>query len=195
MPFFKGVYTFENSDADVGWTHSWWTSAADWPTAGAQLAGHGQKYMAMCTANIHWRSLRISNVDHQRDSFYFNIAGTPPNDGQIAWPLHPDIGYDEALLARRDNSVIESLFGHLFLHGLPKEITLGRVFVPAGLAGWAAAYAAWQTEIEGGNYLIRKKNAVGPPSYVLCDTISIIRVTTHRVGRPFDPLRGRRRTR
>lgn len=197
MSTFRVDWIMEDVKNGVGWSERWYVTAPDNDTAADLVSGYWTKRRAITCDNVFLRFERVCNADPPRDSQFEAIPATPLNHGTIDSTTSPPMGYDMALLVRRD-SATGTIFGHTFLHGLPTSIiTTNREFdLSLGPVGFSAAFAALATEVTGGGYQIRKKTAAGPPPVytpLTCATYIPLRITTHRVGRPFDQLRGKRR--
>jgi hypothetical protein len=191
MANYKATIFFRDTTYNIGWTETWWLSATDPETALTQLANYPTVRKALLMSTSSMVAIRVSNVDHGRDSTYqttgFPIAGT------VNSTTYPIAGVWDCLLCRRDNNLGNTL-GHVFLRTVPAGIFLGRDYAPGNISaiGWVAAFAAFVTEVTSGTYFMKDKLSGGGFGYQLCTQFVGMRRTERRLGRPFDALRGRR---
>ena len=192
MPTFRATWFFQDVTYGYGWTENWWVSATDAPTASVNVTNYASKRLAFMMDTAQWTELRISNIDPPRDSYF--VAPASAAFGSIAHATINPAGVWDTLLIRRDIAG-NTLLGHQFLHSVPAAIFNGRIYNAGGLpiATWLTPYSAWQTEVQSGTYLLKKKSG-SSFVYQACAAITSIRRTERRVGRPFDGLRGRRLT-
>jgi len=192
MATYKMTFFLQNSVDNTGWTENWWTLATDAVTA----LGNVNNYLTVRAATLldscSIVALRACNVDTPRDSLY--LGTSLPIAGTIARATYPAAGTWDCLLCRRDIT-LNNLIGHMFMHGVPAAIFTGRAYTPAAVSGlnWVVKFANFVTELTSGPYYLRKKQTGPPPfTYGECVTFLGIRRTEHKLGRPFDALRGRR---
>jgi hypothetical protein len=191
MANFKCTWFFEDHTYNYGWTESWFVSATDADSANLSVTNYDAKRQAIMMDTSYLVNFRVTNTDAGRDSRFYPITGS--GQGTIPTTGNPVAGVWDCLLIRRDRSIGDVL-GHMFLHSVPAGIFSGRNYLngTGTPAAWYTAFTAFKTEVTGGIYLLRKE--AGPGTiYVPCTTITPMRRTERRVGRPSDPLRGRRR--
>jgi hypothetical protein len=193
MPNGKGAIAITEFYRDevnaTGWTNKWWTTAAtlDEAVTSWQPVISARASLMCTTCGI--TQIRASWIDHPRDSFWY----TPPNGrGTIPTTANPPLGPWEALLVRRDTSNHDVL-GFLFMHGVPQTIFAGRNYDPTASYGptWEGDMTNWLAALIAAAALIRK--GPKPGTFVGLANLTSRYKTRHAVGRPFDPLRGRRR--
>lgn len=190
MSTYKMTTFFQDNVNQTGWTESWWISAA---TGAAALTAWGpipalRAALLMDTCQIN--NIRAAAVGPPRDSQFY--VGTIPVVGTILHATYPACGPWDALLVRRDIST-NTLLGHIFMHGIPVGLFNGRVYqntVAPGIA-FNTALAAYGVGLIAAAALCRQFTG-GTISYPALTQIAPIRRTEHKVGRPFDGLRGRR---
>lgn len=191
MPNFRCTWYFTSSEYQVGWTETWWTTATDAPTADTAVQHYRTTRAALLSDAASIVALRISSVDHARDSYYSTYSF--PVVGGIAEATYPIAGVWDALLLRRD-TLSYNVLGHMFMHFVPAGIFTGRVYTPTVVSGigWAAKIAAFNTEIIALSAYLLRKNTAGVITYPSCQYLQPLRRTERRLGRPFDALHGRR---
>lgn len=191
MATYKITYFFGSSKYNIGWTENWWTSATDAASALATTSSYYTPRKNVLGDDFAIDAHRASNVDSPRDSLYVTATSFPIL-GTVALATYPLAGVWDCLLVRRDIGT-NNLIGHMFMHGVPAGIFVGRTLAnPPTPSGWTGLFNAFGTEVTGGNYLLRKKTAPTTYTYSQCTTLLQVRRTERRLGRPFDPLHGRR---
>lgn len=192
MATFKNTWFFSDATYNVGWTESWYVTAADVNAAYTATSNYPsvRKALLMNTSTINY--VRCANIDHPRDSLITTLVGIA---GTIVSATYPLAGVWDVLLCRRDVNTW-NYFNGLFMRFVPGFVFAGRLYNPtgAGAAAWNTAFTAMQTEVVSGPYLVRK---FSPPSsfiYSPCTKFIFRYRTERRLGRPSDPLRGRRAT-
>lgn len=190
MATYRITMFFQDNVNVTGWTENWWVNAANGPAALTAFSGVYTSRVALLMDTCQMTTARASNVDHPRDSDYLNVG--IPVLGTIAHATYPAAGPWDALLVRRDVST-NDLIGHIFMHGVPAGIFTGRIWqvtVAPGIT-FAANLTNYQTSLVSASALLRKGPATAY-TYPPCTVILGLRRTQHKVGRPFDQLRGRR---
>lgn len=189
MPFVKTTWFFRDSVNNVGWTESWWSNSTDTPTASAAFTGVIPARLALLEDTCFLDFQRCSNVDHPRDS-YVTVATT--TQGTVSHVTHPAAGPWDAMLIRRE-AASNDVFGKIFMHGVQLDLFLGRALNigNAAYTAWLLAFSSYITALQGIPALLRKVVA-GTPTYPALSRAVTVRRTEHKVGRPFDGLRGRR---
>lgn len=192
MATFKGTWFYTNTVYNVGWTENWYITATDAPTAYTLTSNYPtvRKNLAITTTLAQY--VRISNIDHPRDSLITNLNALA---GTIVEATYPIAGVWDVLLCRRDVATW-NYFNKINFHLVPAFVFVGRIYGPtgAGAAAWNTAFTAYQTEVESGPYVVHR---FSPPSTILyapCQNFTARYRTERRLGRPSDPLRGRRAT-
>jgi hypothetical protein len=188
MPVYRVTWFFADPVNNVGWTETFQNTAPDGTTALNNLSNYAtvRKALLMDTAKI--TAIRACKADKPRDSLFSSVA--LPISGTIDHTAHPQMGINDCLLVAWSD-VTDRLFSHTFMHEVPAAIFTGRLYVPAGLSGWAASMTAYINEVEGGQYA---KDMIigGMPVSTIIDYGIAKRWTSRKMGRPLDALRGRR---
>jgi len=195
MPDFQVVFVYENTRDAVGYTHTWYTEAADKAAAHTATIDWWPKVRNLLMDYTFLRQKRISEVGKPRDSKFFPVPGAGDNNGSFASATIPSVGYAECLLIRRD-SFVGGEFAHLFLHDVPQAIFDRRQYPGAVMpVGWTTAFADLQTLVTTGAYMLKVKDTTVSRGFSLvdCETFDPIGETTRKVGRPFDRIHGKRR--
>jgi hypothetical protein len=189
MPQYKVTFFFQDNTNQTGWTESWWSTNTDGVSALTAWNPTFTARLALLMNYCQITEVRVANVDHPRDSIY---AGYAPGTGTISNTSHPGCGPWDALLVRRDVAPL-TLFGHVFMRGIPQAIFTGRVYGSADsyMATWTANFTTWRSALLAIPAQLRKGTTT-PPTYPNMTDLFGIRRTERRVGRPFDALRGRR---
>jgi hypothetical protein len=190
MAVFKGTWFYYDTEDTVGWTETWWGNASDFTSAVALFNGYAPVRQALMYSTSFITQVRISNVDSPRDSLIIPTAGL---NGPWVTATTPRAGIWDCLLLRRD-AVANNVFGHLFLHLIPAGVFVGRTYGPVApvSTSWNPAFAAFQAYVTAGNLLLRKRVPPAAPTYPPCTQCIPRYRTERRLGRPSDPLRGRR---
>ena len=190
MPNFKCTWFFQDTTYNVGFTETWWADAADHDSAEALVHNYVAKRMDLAQDTTFFVNLRIAKTDTPRDSKYYPPASSTP--GTINSGSFPVAGVWDCLLIRRDVATYNR-FGHIFMHLVPRGIFTGRLYtgILATTPTWLVRYAAWNNEVTGGSYQLRFKSG-STFAYAACVTALQRYRTERRLGRPSDPLRGRR---
>lgn len=191
MATFKVTWFFEDNTDLTGWTENWWVSATSAADALTTVNGYKVARTNLLLDTTTLNAVRACSIDPTRDST-FDTASLPMQ-GTIPRATYPSAGVWDCLLCRRDISS-GVILGHMFMHQVPAGIFVGRAYDPALISalGWVAKFAAFVTEVTGGNYLLRSRTGGGSVVYTVCTTFTGLRRTERRLGRPFDALRGRR---
>ena len=192
MPTFKTTLVFEDTIFKTGNSEVYFSNVADHNLALALAEGLIDSRMPLATNGYFCRYCRVSNWDHARDSILkfwgdtkVGTAGTSP------------IEFDQALLVTLYNA--PDAKGRKFLHSMSRSQFTGRVFTPDGgtvlnLVTYRDTLKGLIPPVIGSPFGFLKKTA--PNTYAFKGTADLFpqNMTRHKVGRPFDPLRGRART-
>lgn len=189
MAIYKATFVFKDNVNNVGWTESWWSNHADIYAAASAWLAAATPRLTLLEDTCIMQAVRVSNVDHPRDS---KVEIPSPNVGGVSHSSHPACGPWDALLVRRDN-ILWNVFGKIFMHGIQQDLFVGRD-VAVGTApatAFLASLSSYGTNLGLIPALLRKVVG-GVATYPAFTDFRAIRRTEHRVGRPFDGLRGRR---
>lgn len=187
MPEFKATLFFQNPTNSTGWTENWYLNSGSYLSAEASVVAYIAARVACLLDTTSITAVRIANVDPPRDSQLFTLVAG--NQGTIVSATYPSAGVWDCLLVSLQNASF-NLFGHLFMHDVPAGIFVGRTYVPNSVPaiGWVAKKTALDAAIVAAAFQRKKKG----PTYEVITSSPGLRRTEHRLGRPFDTLRGRR---
>jgi hypothetical protein len=190
MPLQKGTFFISDLTNNVGWTESWYFNQASTASALSSLGTLIGPRVALLMDTCQIIAARVVTVGPPRDSL-FASTGIPAN-GTILHATYPAAGPWDCLLCRKD-STDGTYFNKIFMHGVPVGIFNGRYYQDSVAPGVAfqTSLTAYLTAAVAAGALVRK----GPASAPVTANIAVlipIRRTEHRLGRPFDELRGRR---
>lgn len=186
MPNYRLNFIFTNNLNRAGWAETWYAEAADHAEAQGKMDAYVPLRSDLMTENTVLAHGRASNVDPPRDSLIkeYNTPGT------IDPVTHPPVTIWDALLVRKDRAEFTNQ-GRVFLHDVPQDVFLGRDLNPTVPAYFATALAAWVAGVVAQGFQFRITTGFGF-GYISIAFMTALRLTEHRVGRPFDVLRGRR---
>lgn len=189
MATFKVTQFFTDTSKNIGWSESWWNNQANAAAVVTAWAPIITARAALCNTNVIITGFRVSNVDKPRDSLFGGTAGTA---GTMTLVAKVSTGPWDAMLVRRDIAT-NDLLGHVFMHSLTTTLFNGRLLNTgnADLTAWLAALVVYQNALIAAVALCRKIVS-NTPTYPNLTTLTALRLTEHKVGRPFDQLRGRR---
>jgi len=191
------TFVFQDTGNDIGWTETYFAGIPAGAPAGWQetiLTGLQPFITARLGAMLNSGQLdfvKISDDGFRGDMVTFNTGATKgtytANAQDFPGPL------DAALLLTGD--ITGKYRGRKFMHAFPLSNFFGRVWKPgpSGLTAFNNLSAALVAS--GLTLRVSQKPPTIPPTiiYPAIQIVGIIRLTGHRVGRPFDYLRGRRR--
>jgi hypothetical protein len=188
-PFQKTTFFFQDNVNNCGWTESWYWVQAN--TNAALVAATPlvplRAALLMDTCTIV--ALRATTLGPPRDSLFLQTG--VPLAGTIAHSSYPAAGPWDALLIRKDND--GTFLNKVFMHGVPLGIFVGRQYqntVAPGIV-FQTNISAYLSAASAAGASVRKIVS-GTPIYASVLTFQPLRRTEHRIGRPSDPLRGRR---
>jgi hypothetical protein len=197
--FAKVVLVFQDTDNDIGWSEAYYAPipGAPAPAAGWQavlntslLPFYTARLGILVTAS-RLDFIKISDDNFKGDMATLNVGGSPgtfpPASNQLGGPL------DAALVQMGD--ITGKYNGRKFYHGFPVNSFTGRQYTPT--PAMVGAFLTYRNAIAASGLCIKAitKPVAIPPviNYFPIAEAQVIRLTGHRVGRPFDYLRGRRR--
>lgn len=133
----------------------------------------------------------ISDDGFAGDSILFNF---PPPTGKGTFASSFQEGPVDAALIRFDDAT-GKYHGRKFFHGFNGGDFTQRVYTPG--AAMVAAMGTFRTQTIAANLKLKNiQKPVAVPPVIIYNSIAdvkVVRYSSHRVGRPFDYLRGRRR--
>jgi hypothetical protein len=188
-PYQKTTFFFLDNVNNCGWTESWYWVLASANAALTAAVTLITTRVALLMDTCQLTTIRSVTVGPPRDSLF--AASGVPALGTILHGSFPAAGPWDALLIRKDND--GTYFNKVFMHGVPVGIFTGRNYqntVAPGIA-FQTALAAYLTAANGAGASVRK---IASSVVLVAPVLSYapVRRTEHRIGRPFDPLRGRR---
>lgn len=194
--FAKYTLVFKDTANDIGWTESYYGAIPGGGAPGWQdtLAGTFQPFR-MARQGVLLSTCFIVAVKISDDQFFgdmvlyaVNYQGTfSSGSPQFPGPL------DAALVEARDNT--GQYRTRKFYHGVDMNSFSQRIYTPTPLM--LSAISTLRAQELACGVLQKNKNKAVPPLtpfvYPAVADVFVRRLTGHRVGRPFDYLRGRRR--
>ncbi len=191
---FKCKAIFLDTYANTGWSETWWTLAGQtYQKAQQSMEAYFQDRLTMDTADIEIPYLIISDIDVKGDSVVISYGDTWQGKIQIAAGVRMN-PWDALLVRLNDPS--NNYRGFRFFHGLSfKFFTANRQWSTVG--GGPALFAKVIATLQAQNlcWQVKQKPVAIPPVYIQVP-VGIgtpMRLTEHRVGRPFGLPVGRRR--
>lgn len=197
---FRLTLVCQDTDNDIGWTETYFG-----PIPGAPTPPNGWQ-QTVFNGLISWRNARLalmlssSQIDFYKisddglagDMWIADVGG--PTKGTYTALTNNQGGPLDAALIRFDDATGQ-YHGRKFFHGFPVANFTGRQWTPSPTA--LAAMQAFDAATAVSGLCLRSKNKAAPPVpptiYPAIARVEMVRLTGHRVGRPFDYLRGRRR--
>jgi hypothetical protein len=175
----------------TGWSEIYWSDKAGYAPVLTDLDLTNTSRMAMFLADVSCVGLRVSDNSINGDAMV--SAPTTPLGTYV--PADPGNITDypaNGCLARIEAGALYR--GMRILRGIPADLTAGGHFsVPLA---WQTAFTAWGTNVKTLFGLYVKEKGVPDPRPKIFQTITAVinlaKQRTHRVGRPFGLLRGRR---
>jgi hypothetical protein len=197
--FCRITYVMQDTDNDVGWTETYFKAIPGSPTPAigwqdAVLAALGPftlERAALLVGKSQIDFIKISDDGFKGDVVTYVQAPLtglfPSGTGQLGGPL------DAALMSFNDDT--GKYNGRKFYHGFPVNQFTSRQWTPT--PSGVANLNSFNASLAGSGLCLKAitKPAAIPPviGYFPIVRAVVTRLTGHRVGRPFDYLRGRRR--
>jgi hypothetical protein len=194
MPTYQCVGFYSKPTAIVGGATVVYYSAPDRLSAMGLFTGLIDKLRDLQSPTWQWDFARVSDVSILGDAYVVSFLGTKPGTFVPTVPPLREAGLADCLLLRKVDPV-NAKHGFIFLHGHPQNEFAGRSYTPDAAA--IAALLALGTYLTANPpmWAHRTNPGVTPPvyTYIGFNDVTPIKLVTHKIGRPFDDIRGRRR--
>ena len=191
---YQCVGFFSSPTYNVGGSLTVYHQNSDWNSAATSFSALLDVIRACQTDLWRWDFSRVSDQGILGDALQTVFGTSKP--GTIVSATHPDAGPYDALLIRKVGSIVLN-HGFWYLHGIPSDIFTGRAYTGGAAGYYASLFATLDTEVGGETWSWAHRTNPGatPPTYTytLFDEVLAIKRVQHKIGRPFDDIRGRRR--
>jgi hypothetical protein len=193
MPLFQCTSFFSSPNLGCGGSFVMYNVATDHPTASTNFNNLIISLRPLVLPSWQFDGYRVSDMAIRGDSLVVNFSPALVGQDPVAAVQQP--GATDAVLLRKTQTS-DYTHGHMFLHGVAMNYQgAERNFV--GNPAWLLAFGTFQAIIDTGNWfwVHRTNPGVLPPVFTTkeINNIDVVRFSSHRIGRPFDLLRGRRR--
>lgn len=185
----KATIFFDSTDSE-GWSEKFYLTGADLTTIRGFLDTILPLRLAMLHTSFRAVYARVSDVAVKGDSLLTTVAlpafGTYTPAAGIT-----QLEANTAILAELFASPL--IKNRMFLRGLSSDVVNGREYT--GITGWETAFTAWGGGLIANGCVARHRTAIGPPptySYTTITTVSTVKATARKPGRPFGLPVGRR---
>lgn len=183
---YVGTLFFEAGDGRSGWSEVYYFIASDHEEALENLDDLATLRLGLLTPNYKISYMRVSDPSIRGDALIdaFGQAGTFGDTSTDTLPA------SSALLLRQTNEEYKSSFR--YLHGLPESINQdgNLIFIPPA-DDWWAALTLFTDFLEGFTYYHSFNKLTDTHTLGIISILNYVRITNHRVGRPFGLPRGR----
>lgn len=177
-----------------GWSERYWLTDASATAAKARAGTIIPARMAALPEAVSLIWAMVSDTNVSRDSYQVMPEDETGRVGSLVGATYVMQRPQDTLLYRYETAAGKWALRHF--HGIPDKNIVEGVFVTT-LAGDAFVTAiANLIGIVQTNTVLRRVTAVGPPVTEVAEpftSVGFLRVSSHKVGRPFDQRPGRRR--
>jgi len=181
---------FFTTDDNEGWSEGFYMIATNIAAAQTQLDTLVSQRTGFLSADSSIIYARVSDVAIKGDSLLTTI--TLPAVGGYAPAGTSALEANSALMVELFASSV--LKNRIFLRGMRSDTIIGRSYEPP--TGFLTDLNTWITAMLAAGVAVRHRTAIGPPptySYTSVTSISAVKATARKPGRPFGLVVGRRR--
>lgn len=194
---YKGIIIYDWPAAETGWSETWYSKpATTYAAFGTLLLNYVQAKMPILMDQIFIRAIKVSDIGVAGDVFPQFFGDALQGKILTAGVTNPPSPWEAILFEILSGDFL--YHGFKYWHGVPNtnNITEPRVYDPAPATA-TLIQTAWNVLIAGGATWKVKSKAIPPPTppfiYQPIGSAVGVRITEHRVGRPFALPVGRRR--
>lgn len=190
------TFFFSQPVLRTGWTEQYYTLDTQHEVAAQRASGLYPVRLNLAGNSTYLDAIRVSNVDHPRDSMVENFSGIPQR-GTFGKDDTSDVGWTSILVEKVWDPVKKN---RVFMRGVPDDI----IRVPVSLASqvivqsakFQANFLEYSNALKNLNFAVRTKVPSPGTGFVYSAPIQfarIVRATTRHIGRPFGVPVGRRK--